>query len=134
MEKEILKELKWPVNRKNYLGTLVYNLENTDKENFSDIVINRNEKEIIVDFIDLKDDSKISLVINRRHYLLIDSLHRVRRYQYLSPASSVHAFFDKPRSIIRHVPLSSRHRQETDNRHNLRLLTTGLWHRNHNSV
>lgn len=66
MEKEILKELKWPVNRKNYLGTLVYNLENTDKENFSDIVINRNEKEIIVDFIDLKDDSKISLVINRQ--------------------------------------------------------------------
>jgi hypothetical protein len=66
MEKDILKELKWPVNRKNYLGTLVYNLENNEKENFSDVVINRTEKEITVDFIDLKDDSKISLVIDRQ--------------------------------------------------------------------
>lgn len=66
MEKEILKELKWPVNRKNYLGTLVYNLENRENENFSDVVINRTEKEITVEFVDLKDDSKISLVINRQ--------------------------------------------------------------------
>lgn len=66
MEKEILKELKWPVNRKNYLGTLIYNLENTKQENFSDIVINRTEKEVVVDFIDTQDDSKISLVVNRQ--------------------------------------------------------------------
>ncbi len=65
----ILKKCGWNDEQLNFLGTMVYNIENKDKESIADIVSNRTAEKISVEwFVPNKDGDRVGLV-----YSLLDN-------------------------------------------------------------
>lgn len=97
IETHILKKCGWNDKQLGFLGTMVYNISNNNGESIADIVSNRTNEQIAVDwFIPNKNGDKISLVYS----LTENKILKEKSDPEINNKKDLNAFLDNISNVI----------------------------------
>lgn len=101
IEQNILKKCGWDDKKLEFLGTLVYNIKNSDGTPIADVVSNRNKEQIIIDWFVPTKESDNSTKISVAYSLITKQIMKDKTDPEIKTEQDLTAFLNTIENTIK---------------------------------